>query len=161
MFYYMKNIFKSALLLVVLCAFASCGEQGEPVDEYLEVTANNLSGDWTLQAWNDGAVPEDGVAVYIRFIRKDSRYEMYSNVGSMEFVRQTGDFVIMNDEALGYVIAGNYDFTLGQEWNHMYIVRLTSDRMVWTAVDDPSDVCVYVRTSIPQDITSAFPPVEE
>lgn len=66
MFYYMKNIFKSALLLVVLCAFASCGEQVEPVDEYLEVTANNLSGDWTLQTWNDGAVPEDGVAVYIR-----------------------------------------------------------------------------------------------
>ncbi len=106
-------------------------------------------------------MPEDGVAVYIRFIRKDSRYEMYSNVGSMEFVRQTGDFVIMNDEALGYVIAGNYDFTLGQEWNHRYIVRLTSDRMVWTAVDDPTDVCVYVRTSIPEDITSAFPPVEE
>lgn len=157
----MKNIFKTALLAVAFFAFVSCSEkENEAVVEYLDVTANNLAGDWRLETWNDGLVPEDGVSVYIRFIRKDSRYEMYSNVGSMEFVRQTGDFVVLTDDVAGYIIRGNYDNTLNEEWNHRYIVRLTADRMVWTALDDPADVCVYVRCSIPDEVVSAFPPVE-
>ena len=45
--------------------------------------------------------------------------------------------------------------------NHKYIVSLTADRMVWTAYDDLTDVCVYVRHDIPEEITSAFPEIEE
>lgn len=156
----MKNIFRTALLAVAFFAFVSCSEKEVEVVEYLDVTANNLAGDWKLETWNDGLVPEDGVAVYIRFVRKDSRYEMYSNIGSMEFVRQTGDFTVLTDEVAGYIIRGSYDNTLNEEWNHRYIVRLTAERMVWTAYDDPADVCVYVRCSIPDEIVSAFPPVE-
>lgn len=156
----MKNILKSALVLV-LCVLASCEKPAEPADEYLSVTASNLAGDWELESWEDGNVPDGGFAVYIRFVRKDVRYEMYSNVGSMQFVRKTGKFVIVDDEDLGYVISGNYDYTLGQEWNHRYMVTMTAGRMTWTSCDDPSDVCVYVRTQIPEEITSAFPPVEE
>ncbi|MCM1176922.1 MAG: lipocalin family protein [Clostridium sp.] len=157
----MRNIFNTAFLAIAMFAFASCTEKVEPQDEYLDVTANNLAGDWKAETWNDGLPMEDGVAVYIRFVRKNSRYELYSNVGSMEFTRQTGNFTVLTDEEHGYIIRGSYDNTLNEEWNHRYIVRLTSDRMVWTAYDDPADVCVYVRTSIPDDIVAAFPPVEE
>ncbi len=157
----MNNILKAALLAVVFFAFASCRKPVEETIEYLDVTAGNLAGDWKLETWNDGLAPEGDVAVYIRFIRKNSRYEMYSNVGSMEFVRQTGDFVILTDELAGYIIRGSYDNTLNEEWNHRYIVRLTDGKMEWTAYDNHADVCVYVRCDIPDEIVSAFPPVEE
>lgn len=157
----MKNILKIAFLAVALSAFASCNEKVEDVVEYLDVTANNLAGDWKLETWNDGIAPEGDVAVYLRFVRKKSRYEMYSNVGSMDFVRQTGDFVILTDELAGCIIRGSYDNTLDEEWNHRYVVRLTADKMEWTAYDNPADVCVYVRCTIPDEIVSAFTPVEE
>ncbi len=156
----MKNIFKIAFLAVALSAFAACNKDVEDVVEYLDVTAGNLAGDWKLETWNNGLAMDEGVAVYIRFIRKNSRYEMYSNVGSMEFVRRTGDFVILTDETEGYVIRGNYDNTLSEEWNHRYAVRLTDKRMQWTACDNPADVCVYVRCDIPEEIVSAFAPAE-
>lgn len=157
----MKKILKSALLLLALCGLVSCAEKMPETEEYLDVTANNLAGDWALETWNGGMPVDGNVAVYIRFVRKDSRYEMYSNVGSMEFVRATGTFAILEDEERGYVIRGDYDNTLNEEWKHKYVVLLTSDRMTWTAYDDPSDVCVYVRKPVPEDIVSAFPPVEE
>ena len=157
----MKNILKSALLILVICGLASCTVTEPQTDGYLDVTANNLSGDWMLETWNNGLPAGEDVSVYIRFVRKGSRYEMYSNVGSMGFVRQTGPFVILEDEEWGYIIKGSYDNTLNEEWNHKCIVSLTADRMVWTAYDDLTDVCVYVRHDIPEEITSAFPEIEE
>lgn len=157
----MKNIFKIAFpALLALSVLASCHKEREEVVEYLDVTANNLAGDWKLETWNNGLATDGNVAVYIRFIRRNSRYEMYSNVGSMEFVRRTGDFVILTDEFDGYVICGNYDNTLNEEWNHRYAVLLTDKSMKWTACDNPDDVCVYVRCVIPEEIVSAFPPAE-
>lgn len=159
----MKNILKIALLVSILLPLASCEKQpgaGDCDCDYIEVTANNIAGDWMLESWEGGQMAE-GVCVYLRFVRKDMRYQMYSNVGSMYFVRRTGDFLISTDEILGSVLSGIYDYTLGEEWNHRYSVLLTADTMVLTAVDDPEIVCTYVRTEIPAGIVDSFPPVEE
>lgn len=158
----MKRIVKIALAFLMVLPMVSCNKQKpEEGPEYLAVTANNLAGDWKLTAWEGGEMADADVAVYIRFIRKDSRYELYSNVGSMEFVRKTGDFVILHDDRSGYILVGSYDHTLGEEWAHRYIARLTKNRLILIAQDDDTNVCVYDRCDIPAEITDAFPPVEE
>lgn len=152
----MKRILEPVLLLALFFFSVSCVKNETEEVVYLDVTANNLAGDWRLESMN--GTPADGaVSVYVRFIRKDSRYELYSNVGSMEYTRKSGSFVILQDELSGYILKGDYDFTLGEQWNHDYVVLLTEDHMTWTAVDDKDDVCVYVRCTIPEEITSLFP----
>lgn len=163
----MKNILKIALSLLILLPAVSCEKQNTGSEEivYLDVNANNISGDWKLDSWEGGQMADADVAVYLRFIRKNTRYEMYSNIGSMEFVRRTGDFVITADDNLGAVLSGSYDYTLGETWNHDYVVTLIerngAAEMTLTAVDDAGNVCTYVRCSIPEEITGAFPPVGE
>ena len=49
------------------------------------------------------------------------------------------------------MIRGNYDYGNG-DWAHRYIVTsLTSDKMVWVAKDDATDVSIYVRTELPEE----------
>lgn len=148
----MRNIVKMALAFLLVLPLSSCHKQEVAEPETLTVTANNLAGDWKLVSWQGGDMNDADVAVYIRFIRKDSRFELYSNVGSMDFVCKTGDFLILSDDTLGDVLVGSYDYTLGQEWNHRYIVNLTKNRLILTATDDASNVCIYDRCTIPEDV---------
>ena len=40
-----------------------------------------------------------------------------------------------------------------------YVIKdLTESRMCWVALDDETNVCVYVRADIPKDIYSAYVP---
>ena len=44
----MKHFFRIVAVLIAVTAIVSCSKTQEPVIEYLPVTANNISGDWTL-----------------------------------------------------------------------------------------------------------------
>lgn len=142
---YMKKILCPVVAAIVfVMLIASCRKDEVPAVQYLEVTTANIAGNWTLSTWN-GSPMAEGCFVNVSFNRKDKTFEMFQNLDSFTSRKLTGTFNIIKDEKLGSVIRGAYDYENGF-WSHDYIIReLTSDSMVWIAVDDPSDVTVYVR----------------
>ncbi|MGN0188204.1 MAG: hypothetical protein ACI395_01685 [Candidatus Cryptobacteroides sp.] len=141
----MKKILGVALAaLVLMTSTVSCSKTEVPAVQYLEVTAANIAGSWTLSTWN-GSPLSEGCYVNVSFDRKEKTFEMYQNLDSFSERKLTGQFNILKDESYGSIIRGVYDYETGF-WSHDYIIRdLTADSMVWIAVDDPDDVTVYVR----------------
>ncbi len=150
------NITKT-IMAAALAAFAmvavSCGknETPEPVEEQLEVNANNISGNWQLVEWNESELAED-TYVYLNFVRNDKTYTMYQNIDSFAGVPHvvTGSYYIYTDVELGAIIRGNYDHDSG-DWAHRYVVKsLTATKMVWVAKDDETFIQCFERIdSIP------------
>lgn len=140
------------MVLSAAVVLASCTEE-TPVVEYLDVTPNNISGEWELVQWNGNAL-EDGTYFYIEFIRKDRKYVIYQNFKSIgEFPQVlTGTFNIETDVELGAIIRGMYDFD-GGYWAHDYEVNnLTSGQMEWVAVDDIEFTQKFVKSKIPAEL---------
>lgn len=148
----MKHIIKLFVLLVALlpaAVFESCSsDDDEPQEQSLAVTPANLEGVWQMTEWNNGQPMPEGTYCYIIFHRRDNTMEMYDNLNSMYAVHTTGSFSIKQDPYLGYIVSGSYDNGVG-DWNQSYIVSnlYQSGSMVWTAKDDASDVCRYVRVN--------------
>lgn len=150
----MKTMMAAAFAAVAILT-TSCGKNDtpEPVEEQLEVNANNISGKWQLVEWNESALAE-GTYVYIDFVRNDRTYTMYQNIDSFAGVPHvvTGSYYIDTDVELGAVIRGNYDHDSG-DWAHRYIVKsLTATRMIWVAKDDQTFIQCFERVdSIPAE----------
>ncbi|MBR6760383.1 MAG: lipocalin family protein [Alistipes sp.] len=147
----MKSLFKRLfMLLVAVAAMSACSDDESYTEPQLEVTRHNISGVWSLQTWNGGALAE-GSYVYIKFERADRTYTMWQNVDSAPARKITGMYNIEIDAELGAVIRGNYDYGNG-DWAHRYIVTsLTADEMIWVAKDDATDVSIYVRAELPEE----------
>ena len=141
--------------MMLLAAFAavSCElvDDGGDQELFLEVNANNISGQWELMQWNDAFLNE-GTYVFIDIVRNDRTYTMYQNIDSFKDVphKVTGSYYLEVDPAVGAVIRGNYDHDSG-DWAHRYIITdLTNSKMTWTAKDDPTFVQIWSRVeSIP------------
>ncbi len=146
----MKSLLKIFVMSLCLCFVAACNDDDEVVAEpYMEVTAHNIAGEWMLSEWRGEELP-DGSFVYLELERQDRHFTIYQNIDSFDVRIATGTFNIVEDERLGFIIRGIYDNTMSAEWSHRYIVtELSADRMVWTAMDDTTDVSVYIRTEIP------------
>lgn len=147
------KLFRTIIMMLSAAAvLASCTEE-TPVVEYLDVTPNNISGEWELVQWN-GTDLEDGTYFYIEFIRKDRKFVIYQNFKSIGNLPEvlTGTFNIETDVELGAIIRGMYDFD-GGYWAHDYEVNdLTSGQMEWIAVDDMEFRQKFVRCQIPADL---------
>lgn len=155
----MKRLFGLTLLAAAMLAIVSCTEKHEAGEQYLDVTANNISGIWELTEWNGGNELAAGTYVYIEFTRRDQLFTMYDNLNSFSARRRTGRFNIINDDSIGAaVILGMYDYSAG-DWQHNYIITgLTAAQMTWTAADDPENISVYRRVeAIPSDILAELP----
>lgn len=143
-----------SLIAILFAAFitVSCSKE-EQKSPYLEVTANNISGQWQLVEWN-GAPLSDDTYFYVEFVRKDSKFTIYQNFDSMGDMPHvvTGEFNIEIDLEAGAIIRGMYDYD-GGFWSHKYeIDDLTDNSMIWTAVDDPGFVQKFVRADIPDQV---------
>lgn len=137
--------------MMLAIALISCSDDEEYVEPILDVTPNNIAGEWCLESWNDAPLAE-GSYVYISFERADRTYTLYQNVDSAPARTLTGRYYITTDMELGAVIRGDYDFGVG-EWAHRYVVKdLTAKSMTWIAKDNPDDVSVYVRCEIPEQV---------
>lgn len=140
----------ASILAAASFASVSCEKTPEEI-VYLEVNANNISGQWQLVEWN-GVSLSDGTYVYLDIVRNDRTYVMYQNVNSFPHLPAivTGSYHIENDPESGAVIRGIYDHDAG-DWSHRYIITdLTATEMTWTAKDDRNYVQKYVRVdSIP------------
>ncbi len=152
----MKNILKYVAFTFMALSFLSCekpGEESLPA-EPLPVTPTNINGTWQLTEWKGSELPA-GRYFYIEFIRRDNLFKSYENTSTYEVHKETGYYSITLDDFGGSVIRGMLDNSMGQEWNHSYLVTdLYEDSMVWTVVDDPEDVSVFRRVdAIPVEIT--------
>ncbi len=144
----MRNIVKVLIAAVVLMVTSCVSKKDtEPAPQYLDVNASNIAGNWALQTLNGEALAKD-IYLYLDLVRKDMTFSMYTNIDGFTNVAhvETGRFVLYVDELLGAaVIRGDYDHGAG-EWAHRYTVtELTSESMIWTALDDPTFVQVFKR----------------
>lgn len=158
----MKQLLKWTLLAAMALTTLACSKEKAAEEPVLDVTANNISGIWTLAEWSGGELAE-GTYVYVEFVRRDQLFTLYDNLGSFSARRRTGRFNITIDDKLGAaVIRGMYDYGTG-DWQHHYIITgLTATQMTWTAVDDPEDISVYRRCdAIPADILAELPADKE
>lgn len=147
----MRNLLKGAFYMMLAIALISCSDDEEYIEPILDVTPNNIAGEWCLESWNDAPLAE-GSYVYISFERADRTYTLYQNVDSAPARTLTGRYYITTDMEFGAVIRGDYDFGVG-EWAHRYVVKdLTAKSMTWIAKDNPDDVSVYVRCEIPEQV---------
>ncbi len=147
----MKKFLRYVTVLLLASGFMSCqkNDLSQPLPEYLEVTANNIAGSWKLSEWKGEALAGN-TYFYIEFIRRDQLYTTYDNLSSFDMRKDSGRFVISEEEGVGSIIRGIADNSMSQEWNHRYIVsELTKDRMVWTVLGNPDDVSVFVRAELP------------
>ena len=148
------NRFKSIFVMLAAVLLAvSCGKEKLPEIEYLEVTPNNIAGEWQLTQWS-GSDLDEGSYFYMDLVRKDRKFTIYQNFDSMAQMPHvvTGEFNLETDVELGAIITGMYDYDEGF-WAHDYIVRnLTKDSMEWVATDDDTFVQKFTRCSIPEDI---------
>lgn len=141
------------MILAAAVTLTSCDNKdlSQPVPEYLDVNANNISGKWELVEWNGSAL-KAGTYVFLEIVRNDRSYKIYQNHDSFSDIPHivTGLYNIETDPELGAIIRGTYDHDAG-DWAHRYIIRdLTKDEMYWIAKDDPSFIQKYVRVeSIP------------
>ena len=150
----MKNLFKLSLrALMSVALFVACSKDDNEYQEpQLDVTPNNIAGCWMLESYDNGQTLVDGSYVYIDFVRADKTYTLYQNIDSQYMRAITGHYFIYTDDEKGAIIRGNYDYGNG-DWSHRYVVtELTEGRMVWTALDNPADVSVYIRATLPSDL---------
>lgn len=149
----MKHLKTYFSLFIIALLAVACSKDDNREEPTLEVTANNIQGNWELTEWNGQQLGE-GTYVYLQFTRRDRRFTMYQNLDSFLSRKIEGDFNIIYEEGVGYVIRGQYDFN--GEWAHRYIVtRLTANSMTWVAQDDPDNVQIFTRCNeIPEDITN-------
>lgn len=148
-----KLIFRVMICLSLLVAVVACSKDEEAPVVYQEVNYATLNGTWMLTELN-GAPLQDGQYVYITFNRKEHTFEMYDNMGSMYSHKSTGTFEVEEDEDLGYILTGEYDYS-HDLWNEYIVSEMTDETMKWTMKDNAEDVCVYTRCAeIPSDIVS-------
>ena len=146
----MKKITNFAIVMLCAVVALACTEKSGVVEEFLDVTPNNISGVWSMESYDNGHTLGEGVYYYIEFERKDKTFTSYDISGSMHTVKRSGRYDIYTDGAA--IIRGLYDYGQG-DWEHRSYVRdLTKDRMVWVAVDDESIVQVYVRAELPEGL---------
>ena len=139
-------------LLMASLSFVACDDEPVvPTEPQLEVTANNIAGEWQLSSWK-GAPLAEGSYVYLSFDRRERTFCIYQNLDSFSTRELTGAFYIETDPELGAIIRGSYDYDRG-DWAHRYVVTsLTANEMVWVAKDDTEDVSIYSRVEIPAEV---------
>ena len=146
-----KLIFKTALFIMFALGFMACNKDNEEPVVYETVNYATINGTWMLTEFNGKAL-EEGQYVYIIFNRKEHTFEMYDNMGSMYSHKSTGTFEITEDDELGYILTGEYDFS-HDLWNEYIVSEMTDETMKWTVKDNTEDVSIYTRCSeIPADI---------
>lgn len=147
-----SNLIKTAIICVsMVLSFVSCSEKEGPAENlYLDVNLTNLAGTWELVSYSNGIEIDADTHVVLELIKKDCKYTLSSNIDSAFDDVETGVFSLSEHIKYGTIIRGMKDFSLGEEWNHIYaITKLTRDTMEWTALDETglstTNISVYRR----------------
>lgn len=154
----------SALVAVTLC---NCGGGSDdpvpdptpnpptPPGPSIEVTLENIVGEWQLTAWSGGSVIDDAHTAYLK-LNADKTFALYQvRINNQGVVLYNGTFTLDEAQAL---ISGRYSDNVA--WGASYTIGLSSSSMTWTVVGK-SDTSTFTKKSIPADIINIAVPAEE
>lgn len=155
----------SALVAVTLC---NCGGSDDPVPDpnpnpnpvppgpSVEVTLENIVGEWQLTAWSGGSVIDNAHTAYLK-LNADKTFALYQvRINHQGVVLYNGTFTL--DEA-NAEITGRYSDNV--VWGGgIYQISLSNNTMYWT-VKNSSDTSTFTKKSIPADIIDIAVPIEE
>ena len=156
----MKNIFGLILCFTLAIGFVSCSEDEIPQVEVINVNTSYLNGTWCLSEI-DGIALEEGTYLYLSFDRKENTFVMYHNLESMYSQRFSGTWSLSEDEDLGMILTGEYDYDLG-EWAAYIATASDANTLHLVNKENPEDIRVYTRCeSVPEDIVNGSRSVQE
>ncbi len=101
----------------------------------------DLSGSWKLTEWR-GVKPS--FEVYMQ-IDQNNNVTMWQRITSREWERYQSEATIVSG-----VISGIYSD--GIEWRASYNVTIDGDSMTWTDTTDATDISVYSRVELPEEL---------
>lgn len=160
----MKKIWNVVLMATVALFTCNCGggeENGEPGpnpnEEKLEVTKDNLVGEWKLtKLSNQTDFPDQTHTIYVEFLANGTFKLYQQNINYQGVVLFTGNFSLNETTK---VIAGIYSD--GENWGANYeISELTTSSMIWK-VEGGNETQNYIKESIPGTIIDSARPLEE
>ena len=123
---------KILYLLAAALMLAACGK---------ETPENTDKG--IFDQWHSTSLPTDG-EIYLSFT-KDSKYELYQQIGEGRHRLYRGTWNLEND-----ILTGKYND--GEDWAYSYQVVLADDTMTLTTLDESAQITVFERESIPDEV---------
>lgn len=147
----MKYVLNLIFCVALLGAFTACNKENNVEQTVITLTPADLDGTWYLKDLN-GEPLDEGLYVYITFDRKERTFVMYENIASMYSHKTTGTFSIVQDEELGSIISGEYDYEQGV-WNEYVVKEMDGSSLSLCLKDNPEDISVYTRCEeVPAEI---------
>ena len=142
-----RNQMKKYIHIIILTFasalfFAGCSKETAP-----EVD-NGICGEWRLTSWN-GAAPGEDFSVYMELL-PDGSFNLYQKVYTSTFDRYSGTYTADGNIFSGSYSDGEpmalYSYEMGEDGNTLTLTATGTGE---------SDVCIYTRTGIPDDVRSA------
>lgn len=112
-----------------------------PVGGDTDTTA--IAGDWRLTEWRDDVPTFD---VYLS-ITEDGVVGLWQRLTSREWELYYSTVVYEDNTIYG-------EYTDGTSWGAAYYVTISGDTMTWVDTSDSTDVSVYTRAKLPDNITT-------
>ena len=117
----------------------------EPDEIVLDITNENIAGEWHLTSINGEELNSDNAYFTIELYSESTRFLITENLNSSFENILSGVYSLSENESSQHVISGVYDYSFGQTWNETYSVEhLTEDAMTWKGLVS-GDVFVYVK----------------
>ena len=123
---------KILYILAAALMLAACGK---------ETPENTDKG--IFDQWHSTSLPTDG-EIYLSFT-KDSKYELYQQIGEGRHRLYRGTWNLEND-----ILTGKYND--GENWAYSYNVVITGDTMTLTTLDESAQVSIFKREAIPAEV---------
>ncbi len=154
----------SALVAVTLC---NCGGGDDPVPDpnpnpgptppgpVVEITLQNIVGEWQLTAWSGGSIIDGAHTAYLK-LNTDKTFDLYQvRINNQGVVPYEGTFTLDEAQAL---ISGRYSDNVA--WGASYTIALSTNAMTWTVVGK-NDTSTFTKKNIPADIIDIAVPADE
>ncbi|MEZ3443015.1 lipocalin family protein [uncultured Alistipes sp.] len=154
----------SALVAVTLC---NCGGGDDPVPDpnpnpgptppgpVVEITLQNIVGEWQLTAWSGGSIIDGAHTAYLK-LNADKTFDLYQvRINNQGVVLYEGTFTLDEAQAL---ISGRYSDNVA--WGASYTIALSTNAMTWTVVGK-NDTSTFTKKDIPADIIDIAVPADE
>lgn len=133
----MKKYIFHLLAATLLVFFAGCSEDDDPT------VAPDIVGEWHLATWN-GENPTD-FDVYMELLSNGS-FNIYQKIETSLYVHYAGTFTATDNQ-----LTGRYND--GVAWSSSYTYEVSGETLTLTSTN--SEVSVYKKTTIPEEVRSA------
>ena len=128
--------------IAIIFAFAAilcgCSQKDKPAD---------IIGEWNLtdmELTKSVSIGTETIDIYISFAA-DNTFNLWQFIGAGRYEHFTGTWALTEG-----LLTGKYSD--GAEWGNAYTVSCSDDILTMTATVNSSDVYVYTRCTIPENI---------